>query len=513
MCVRVQVQVRECACMSSGSRCCRRPIPAVSHSCAMAVVDRIVRRAEEVRCVGTYLGFFEWVVWGDMSGSHVHMLLGDHVTDIRACFAPGLPALVSDDIHRVAGVWSSHGLWLSSVRDGILLPRVNHYVIGVAAHGSASAASSSWENAASGSAAGSASTVAGAAASSSAGEKAAGPVRRPLSAKRCAMRVGWILKATEARGNCGIDAMAHHGGWSRTAASLSALRAELADAMLQRMADPAWHDVFLACQEGAGPPPSAQSKNQKAGPAKHVGGMGPTAPPVSAPAPAKAASSSPVLAKASGLTASAGAPAKAASAGTQPVQTAAALGLPACTKPPGKASAASSLPVGAKAASGLAACGKPPEAGAASCSQTQADHRAPLPPPAAHPPALQPPAAEPPAAGPPQRMTFSAWLRSQPEAKVAAMTADYFSVKHAEAAWLATLPAMNTAQEVAKIRRSSSRVLDKLAAGASYLVWRAGSGSQSKAPLQDLGPNVSAYGGGTPRGERNYCRGNPCGPS
>ena len=265
----------------------------------MDTESRIVQRAEEVRRVGTYLGLFEWVVWGEMHGCHVHLLLGDHVTDIRACFAPGLPALVSDDIHRVAGVWSSHGLWLSAVRNGVAVPQMNHFVIGVAKQGSASAASSSClDAAASSSAEGSAAAGAHAAASSSAEGSAAWPAAIPLSAQRCAMRAGWLLKATEARGNCGIDAMAYHGGRSRTPAALATLREELADAVLQRMVDPAWHDVFLACQEGAGPKPAAKKKTRGAGVAK-VGGMGPAMPPAGAtaaagpPPGAKAASSLP----------------------------------------------------------------------------------------------------------------------------------------------------------------------------------------------------------------------------
>ena len=108
-------------------------------------------------------------------------------------------------------------------------------------------------------------------------------------------------------------------------------------------------------------------------------------------------------------------------------------------------------------------------------------------------------------------MTFSAWLRSHSDEKVAAMTADYFSVKQAEAAWLATQPvAPKDGEAVAKARRIASRVAEKIAAGAAYLVWRRGAGAGAKAPLQDVVLNVSAYSACHFRG-RPSGRGNPAG--
>jgi hypothetical protein len=120
---------------------------------------------------------------------------------------------------RVAAVTISKDskAWLSAVSpSGDLLPIVNHYVIGI-----------------------------------DCGLRPVAPSGRPpsTSAVNEAIRAGWILRHTEARGNCGIDCMCHHVGEPRNRASWKAIRCRLADFMVRIAGDPAWHDVFEACQE------------------------------------------------------------------------------------------------------------------------------------------------------------------------------------------------------------------------------------------------------------------------
>lgn len=55
--------------------------------------DRILERAAEVRRMGCYVGFWEFVCWGELTQSRVLILFGENLVDVREQFAPDLPAL------------------------------------------------------------------------------------------------------------------------------------------------------------------------------------------------------------------------------------------------------------------------------------------------------------------------------------------------------------------------------------------------------------------------------------
>ena len=56
----------------------------------MDVCHAIRARADEVREHGEYIGFFEWLVWGILSGVRVHMVIGTSLLDVIAVFAPSM---------------------------------------------------------------------------------------------------------------------------------------------------------------------------------------------------------------------------------------------------------------------------------------------------------------------------------------------------------------------------------------------------------------------------------------
>ncbi len=168
----------------------------------------IRERAADIRKLGVYIGIFEWVAWATFEHVEVKMLFGSNIVSLRAVFAAGMPQH-SRTCLRVAAVRVSgtSTTWLSAVApSGELLPVVNHYVIGIAC-----------------------------------GLSAAKPSGRPpsTSAVKEAMRAGWILRATEAKGNCGIDCMCHHVGQPRNPASWTAIRKKLAVFMVRVAAYPA----------------------------------------------------------------------------------------------------------------------------------------------------------------------------------------------------------------------------------------------------------------------------------
>jgi hypothetical protein len=75
------------------------------------------------------------------------------------------------------------------------------------------------------------------------------PLQPSASAARLAARVGWVLKQTNATGDCGPDCLAYFAGMPRTPMSWKSVRQELADFMLTVRDDPQWMAAFGACGE------------------------------------------------------------------------------------------------------------------------------------------------------------------------------------------------------------------------------------------------------------------------
>ena len=191
----------------------------------------IRRRAEQVRVLGTYIGFFEWCCWSALKSVAVHMLFGTTVIDIRSVFGPPVVGK-HRRTHRVAAVRvaGGHG-YHSAVAPGGRghVPVCNHFLIGVAPQ-----------------------TVA-----DIAGAAATGPHKVSTCALRAAMRAGWILKHTAKQGDCGIDVMCYHAGLVRVPSSWQAVRNELADFMLAVQGENEWQECFAACQDFRGSHPIA----------------------------------------------------------------------------------------------------------------------------------------------------------------------------------------------------------------------------------------------------------------
>ena len=128
------------------------------------------------------------------------MLFGDEVWDILEVFAPDLlPMYVLGECRVAAVRLQTGGQMIVAGRRTSGDASANHYVIGVA--------------------------------SGLARDKGL-PINPSTSAKRGALRAGWILKDTIAQGDCGLDVMAYHLGLERTQASWDSIRRDIADFLL-----------------------------------------------------------------------------------------------------------------------------------------------------------------------------------------------------------------------------------------------------------------------------------------
>ena len=58
---------------------------------AEPIAEQIVRRALEVRRMGTYIGAFELVVWSVLRNVKVGLVVGGSVHQMREVFMPALP--------------------------------------------------------------------------------------------------------------------------------------------------------------------------------------------------------------------------------------------------------------------------------------------------------------------------------------------------------------------------------------------------------------------------------------
>ncbi len=67
------------------------------------IADEIRARADTVRKLGTYIGFFELLVFSHLRAVAVEVLFGSHVLSIRELFAPTL-ATSATGVFRVAAV-------------------------------------------------------------------------------------------------------------------------------------------------------------------------------------------------------------------------------------------------------------------------------------------------------------------------------------------------------------------------------------------------------------------------
>jgi hypothetical protein len=383
----------------------------------------IRERAAEIRKLGAYIGIFEWVAWATFEHVEVKMLFGSNIVSLRAVFAAGMPQRFRTCL-RVAAVRArgKKKKWLSAVApSGELLPVVNHYVIGIAC-----------------------------------GLSVAKPSGRPpsTSAVKEALRAGWILRATEAKGNCGIDCMCHHVGQPRNPASWTTIREKLADFMDRVAGDLAWHDVFAACQEM----PVQAAIPKKGGIGPPTGGIAAWA----AVACKEACSMAPkylLSAGASSLVSSASSLAASSS---------------------GAASPAPRLSSKSAASSSAASLSPPP-----------------LPPPADEKPPLSPPPLPPPAdeqhalvtsvpgciAGP---RAFASYMQTLTPDQLQTMVASVTAFVAAEATWRSEHPSHAAVKAQPRRKNGAFLVNYKYATGLAYNAWLRNAGLGSRAPHKDF---------------------------
>ena len=175
----------------------------------------IRKRAEAVRSLGEYIGFFEWLAWSALKKIRLEMLFGNHVLDLQEFIAPWLVS-GSAVVCRVAVVkFIAQDLYeAATIAEGLC---ANHFVACKVVSSSASCSP---------------------------------PVGvAPKNAKKAAMQVGWMMLPTDATGNCGIDVMAYSLGLERCPATWKAIREELAQYMVEISNDPLWQEACSNCAE------------------------------------------------------------------------------------------------------------------------------------------------------------------------------------------------------------------------------------------------------------------------
>jgi hypothetical protein len=198
----------------------------------------IGRRAHEVSRLGEFIGFFEWLVWGHLRKATVLIQMGENVVHLQDVFGGALPAFEPGAIHRVAAVRTSRDGWLSADVPGISGSfDCNHFVIASPIEGRPDPLLQ---------------TVL---------TKQKAEFRR--TAREEALLAGWSLKATDASGDCGIDAMSYHAGETRCSPTWRCIRKELSQFMIEVQSCQHWQDAFVCCQEFGGLIPAVVSKAAK----------------------------------------------------------------------------------------------------------------------------------------------------------------------------------------------------------------------------------------------------------
>ena len=162
------------------------------------VAELMAQRADVVQGAREWIGLFEFIVWGAMQSSAVHVLFGHHVVDIMAVFAPQFTVPSPLFVTRAAGVLLADTKWRAVKTVGGAFPKINHFVWGVPIRGSAVHVSSGLD-----------------------AWKKPGVANCAIAA---GMEAGWFLKPTTALGDCGIDVMAASANLERSPESWLKIR-------------------------------------------------------------------------------------------------------------------------------------------------------------------------------------------------------------------------------------------------------------------------------------------------
>jgi hypothetical protein len=198
-------------------------------------------------------------VWAYLRKASVRIQMGENVVHVQDVFGCALPAFEPVAIHRVAAVRTSPNGWLSADVSGSYGTfDSNHFVIALPIEGRPSPRLQKVLT------------------------NHNSEFRR--TAREEALIAGWSLKATDARGDCGIDAMSHHAGETRCSPTGRGIRKELSLLMISVQTCPHWQDAFVCCQEFGGvsaavaPKAAKQSTTSKLSKRKAAEAMGPASP-------------------------------------------------------------------------------------------------------------------------------------------------------------------------------------------------------------------------------------------
>ena len=186
---------------------------------AEPLAEQVLRRAVQVRRMGTYIGAFELVVWSSLRNVRVGLVVGGSVHQIREWFMPAPPKPPdSAGCHYLVACNIGAKGQLHPVDTFGSMPEFRHYVIGVPlperSHGGV-----------------------------------LDPVSGSASLRAVCLTLGFGVMETQTAGDCGIDAMCHHQGLPRTPAEFKRVRCELAAFMEDHAEDAAWQECFCACGE------------------------------------------------------------------------------------------------------------------------------------------------------------------------------------------------------------------------------------------------------------------------
>jgi hypothetical protein len=403
---------------------------------AADIAKQIRKRADAVRMLGEYVGFFEFMVWSSLRKRELLLLFGQNLVNIHQVFGTPLSEVPLSNTCRVAAVLLKSNGTLQAASGHP--PVINHYVIAV--------------------------TIVGAAQPDVLGEWPDALAQRSGTAAVAARKAGLALKVTDTTGDCGIDCMAYYDGESRTSATFVALRGELADFMVANRADPAWQSVFRICQEAPvqrGEAAAASSKGCLPKPVQ--GGMGPpVAPPCSS---LSSSSSSSASGSSTAGSASSGGPAMPPPPLPPPAESPPPASQPAHPPPP-----VDSLTSSAPAAGPLLEdhCSLIVHAGKAGLADASGDK-----------------ASLADASG--DTGSFLDWLRARPKDELMSLVCDYKTWKATEEKWLAERgPRQVVKKNMTAKQRSDTTLRFRYATAEGYQHWRAHAGETSKAPLKDL---------------------------
>jgi len=212
-----------------------------------AVAAAIAKQAADVRRMGAYVGFWEWLIYSAMRDRPVLMLFGSNIVHLHDFLPPPTPPPTGRSVRVAAVRLTDKGKILAETLPGTggCNPKVDHYVIGKTSR----PAGDSGGHVPEPTGGHGPETSGGHGPETSGGH---GPVKTSNCAVRAALRAGWLLHKTQACGDCGIDVMAYHDRRLRVPASWRKIREELSVFMTVVKDDVGWQKCFAACQ--AAPP-------------------------------------------------------------------------------------------------------------------------------------------------------------------------------------------------------------------------------------------------------------------